>query len=99
MKREGSSGLVVLLLAASLAACASLPAQEMSDARQAIEAARAAGGDRYTPQTLEQAETLISVAIREASEGDYRAARLAARRAKQQAVIAREAAMSVQVVN
>jgi hypothetical protein len=90
--------LPVLLLALTLAGCSTMPVQEVSDARQAIGSARNAGGERYTPETLQEAERLVTRALRDLSEGDYRAARSAALSAKQQAIIAREAALSVQGV-
>lgn len=85
-----------LALGAALAACASAPVQEMSDARQAIRAARLAGGERYTPSTLGEAERLIAQASEQLSQGDYRQARNMALTAKQRAVWARKAALAVQ---
>ena len=99
MNRQGSSlraGLVLSILVVALAGCASAPVQEMSDARQAISAARAAGGERYTPETLEEAERLINRASHELSLGRYNLARSAALSAKQRAMSAREAALAVQ---
>lgn len=99
MMRSGSSPRLVicaLLFSVALGGCASLPLQEVSDARQAIDAARAAGGERYTPETLREAESLIDRALGELSAGDYRAARSAALSAKRRAILAREASLSVQ---
>lgn len=88
-----------LLLGAALAACSSAPVQEMSDARQAIRAARLAGGERYTPQTLGEAERLIARASELLVQGEYRQARHSALTAKQRAVWARQAALAVQNVD
>ena len=99
MTRLGSSprravfGVVFLL---SVSGCSTLPVQEVSDARQAIDSARLAGGDRYTPETLNEAERLVARALRDLSDGDYESARSAAASAKQQAILAREASLSAQ---
>lgn len=90
----GPAGLVALV--AVLCGCSGLPVQEVSDARQAIGAARAAGGDHYAPETLHAAEVLVARALDGLSTGDYGAARAAARSAKQRAILAREVALSVQ---
>lgn len=102
MARMGSSArmlLAVSLLGLVLTGCTTLPVQEVSDARQAISAARAAGGERYTPETLQQAEQLVDQALKNLAAGDYHSARAAALTAKQQAIYAREAALSVQMAN
>lgn len=102
MRDAGSSlrkALALLTLTGAIFGCSSLPVQEVSDARQAISSARAAGGERYTPQTLEQAERLIDQALADLALGHYRSARTAALTAKQRAIYAREAALSVQPTN
>jgi hypothetical protein len=43
----------------ALAACAGAPVQEMSNARQAIRAARDAGAEKAAPQKLSEAEALL----------------------------------------
>lgn len=88
---------IVLLL--GLSACANLPVQELSDARQAIEAAKIAGGEQYSPTTLEQAERLAAEASRQLARGDYHDARATALLAKRHALLARQAALSVQVID
>ncbi|RFA30438.1 hypothetical protein CAI21_05015 [Alkalilimnicola ehrlichii] len=67
----------------------------MSDARQAINAARAVGDELANPQALEEAELLIEAASRALSEGRYREARSAAMAAKRSAMLAREASLGV----
>ena len=53
----------LLCLCVVLVACAtSPPVQEMSDARQAIAAAREAGAQQYAPEELAEAEQLLAAA-------------------------------------
>lgn len=78
-----------------LAACTVLPpVQEMSDARQAIKAAREAQADEYAPQKLRSAEDSMELATRTLEQGEYEAARMAATVAKALAIKARDAAMA-----
>jgi hypothetical protein len=79
-----------------LVGCAGLPVQEVSDARQALGSARAAGGEHYTPETLQAAVALIDRALNDLSDGDYKSARHAALSAKKRAILAREVALSAQ---
>jgi hypothetical protein len=87
---------IVLLLAVAAGAlgCAtrSPPVQEMSDARQAIHAARAAGSDLAQPQALELAEELLEQASHALAERRYSEARAAALEAKRNAIRARRLA-------
>jgi len=73
--------LITAVIAAQ--ACTSVPTQEMSDARQSIEAARLAadvsGGD-YSE--LERAELLLRQARQDLRVGNYRAARRSANKAR-----------------
>lgn len=71
------------------------PVQEMSDARQAIQAARSVGSERYTPETLNEAERLLAQATRDLKRGAYAQARDAALSAKRRAIVAREATLKV----
>lgn len=71
-----------------LAGCAGLPAQEMSDARQAIRVARDAGAQRVAPATLEDAQARLQRAEVALRAGEYREAR---REASEAAGRAREA--------
>lgn len=72
-----------------LSGCASAPVQEMSDARQAIEAARSAGADQRSPKALNDAENLLLKAERRLEEGDFKEARNNAAAAKDAAIKAR----------
>lgn len=89
--------LLSLLAALSVFAvgCAMVPAQEMSDARQAIQAAEAAGADTYAPRALDHARALLEQAQAELAVQDYAAARRSAQESKDAAIQAREAADDV----
>lgn len=65
----------VSALCCGMAACASAPVQEMSNARQAIDAARAAGAAKIAPQTLTEAQTLLEAAEASLQQRSYREAR------------------------
>lgn len=83
---------LLLLLSLLLAGCAMVPAQEMSDARQAIQAAETAGAAERAPRVLGLAQALLDQAQAELAVEDYAAARRSARAAKEAAIRAREAA-------
>lgn len=83
---------IILILSVSGAGCAMVPAQEMSDARQAIQAAEAAGADTLAPRALDHARALLEQAQAELTVQDYSAARRSARESKEAAILAREAA-------
>jgi hypothetical protein len=77
---------------AMLAGCAVVPAQEMSDARQAIQAAEAVDAEDHAPRALGLARALLDQAELELAVKDYSAARSSARASKAAAIQAREAA-------
>lgn len=84
-----------LLVAFALAGCAVLPpVQEMSDARQAIDAAREARAGTYAPDTLQQAERYLQIATQDLERGAFEQARSAAMAAKTEAVKARDQALA-----
>lgn len=58
-----------------LAACAVLPAQEMSDARQAIQAARQIQAAQYAPELMGEAERQLLAAEEAVKSGSYPRAR------------------------
>jgi replication-associated recombination protein RarA len=64
-----------VLVALCVAACAGAPVQEMSNARQAIRAARDAGAAKTAPQTLNEAQTLLDRAEGNLQRREYRDAR------------------------
>ena len=68
-------GILLIVLCAGLWSCAGVPAQEMSNARQAIRAAREAGAERIAPQQLSEAQTLLEQAEESLQRRDYRNAR------------------------
>jgi hypothetical protein len=78
--------LVASLALLALAACAGPPVQEMSDARQAIEAAEEAGAIEHAPMQLRFARDLISSAESKLEKRAYNQARRDARLAREKAV-------------
>ncbi len=89
-KRLRSSSLAVACLA--LAACASAPVQEMSDARQAIHVAEQTSIAPPAADTLQKARQLLLKAQSELEAGAYDNARQHALDARDQAIRAREQA-------
>ena len=66
---------ILVVAALALAGCAGAPVQEMSNARQAIRAARDAGAERAAPQKLNEAEALLIRAEDSLERRAYREAR------------------------
>jgi hypothetical protein len=66
---------LIWLLGLGLTACAGAPVQEMSNARQAIKAARDAGAEKVVPQTLSEAQALLERAEVNLQRRAYRDAR------------------------
>ena len=75
-----------------LAACVSAPVQEMSDARQAIQAAEEAGAAALAPDALRDAKQLLTSAERKLQRQAYASARQDARESRRKAAEALEAA-------
>ncbi len=77
-----------ILLAAVfvVAACESMPVQEMSDARQAISAAREAGAEEHAADQLTAAEAALEKAERFLTTRSYGVARREAVTAKSAAI-------------
>ncbi len=83
-----------LLALITVAGCAvSAPVQEMSNARQTIQAAKEAGADQYAPELLSIAEKLLDRAAHKLKEKDFHVARNFAVEAQQQAMLARQKAL------
>lgn len=80
--------LALIAAAACIAACKGPPIQEMSDARQAISAARAAGAEQLAPQDLKAAQAAIAKAENDLHQAHFTRARLAAQEAKRRAAAA-----------
>lgn len=84
-----------ILVLAVMAGCATAPTQEMSDARQAVQAARDAGANLHTPVAMESAEHELSQAEHELRGRNYKIARNDALSAKQGAIKARNMALAI----
>jgi hypothetical protein len=85
----------VAVLLSLLAACGGAPVQQMSDARQAVRAAQAAGAGEYAPEQLGKAQRLIEEAQQDLRRHDYRSAEQAAVEARRSALEALEVSRSV----
>ena len=79
---------VLTSLLAGLVACASAPVQEMSDARQAIAAARAAGATARAPDDFQAAQAAMTRAESHLQLHEYSRARVEAVEAKRDATAA-----------
>ncbi len=77
--------IAVFVGVACLAGCSSAPVQEMSDARQAIAAARVAGATETSSPDLYAAQAAINRAERHIEAQEYTRALLAAKEAKRHA--------------
>ncbi|MDX1251737.1 MAG: LysM peptidoglycan-binding domain-containing protein [Gammaproteobacteria bacterium] len=76
--------------------CASVPpTQEMSDARQALDAAREADASRYAPRAMKGANQLLSQAEQKLEAGAFKQAQESALAAKQEASRARAMAAAL----
>lgn len=74
---------------ALVTACATAPVQEMSNARQALDAAKSVGADQHAPSSYQQAETLLKKAEQDLADHDYTGARENADAARDAAIKAR----------
>lgn len=84
--------LAALFAGPLLAGCAGMPLQEMSDARQAVRAAESAGAQKYAPELLVEAKSLVETARQNMHKGEYRQAREEAVLARDKATEARRVA-------
>lgn len=75
-------------------ACAAIPAQEMSDARQAIQAAKEVGAQEFAAGELGNAERLMQQAEEDLNMGFYGRAQKKAAQAKRQAMAAHNKAVT-----
>lgn len=78
-----------------LSGCATAPIQEMSDARQSLQAAQEAGADRYAASTLSRAQMALEQAERKLEDRAFKEARLNAVAAKAEAMDAQEIAFAI----
>lgn len=86
---------LVLSLLVLLAACAAAPTQEMSDARQSVQAAHDAGADKFASQNLSNAEEYLKKAERELELRFFSRARHDAIVAKSEALKAQNVALVI----
>ncbi len=84
--------LAALAVSLVLVGCASAPVQEMSDARQAIQAAADAGAEEAAPEALQDARLLLDRAQKKLARQAYNSARTDAKEARRRAAEALEAA-------
>jgi len=82
--------ITIICLVIALSACVSAPVQEMSDARQAIQAAKEAGADSQSQANLLKAEQLLKQAQQALEHGEYKMARNRARAARNEALEAQK---------
>jgi len=80
--------LVLFLVLVCLTGCSGAPVQEMSDARQAIAAARVAGAPDRAPNDFAAAQAAITRAETHLQAQEYTRARIAALEAKRHAAVA-----------
>lgn len=80
---------VVTLIVGLFAGCATAPVQEMSNARQALDAARLVGAETRAPESYQQAEALLKKAEEDLAAHDYGNARDNADAARDAAIKAR----------
>jgi len=78
--------LATLILVLALAACAGAPVQEMSNARQAVAAARQMGAEHAAANEMAEAERLLQSAQAALDRGDYGIARTDANSARDHAL-------------
>jgi hypothetical protein len=88
--------LLTLLSASCLSGCAAPPTNEISQAQQAVEAALAAGADRYAVAQYESAAKALKSAQEAVTQRDYRLALNHALDSREQARIAEKEALSQQ---
>ena len=75
-----------------LLGCGSAPVQELSEARQAIEAARVAGAEQHAPESYEKAQAHLQAAEEMLDGRHFKNARENAALARDEAILAREQA-------
>lgn len=85
----------IVFLLLILSACAAYaPVQEMSNARQSLQAAKDANADRYANSLLNEAKQRLHSATIELDAGEYERARILALEAKHLALKARQLSMN-----
>lgn len=79
---------VIAVLGLLLSACSSAPVQEMSDARQAIAAARQMNAVEHAPGLMQRALQQLTVAENALEDRAWKSARLSAIAAREDAIAA-----------
>ncbi len=92
LRRGLAQGLCALFVSALFVGCAPAPVQEMSEARQAIDAARAAGAEQHARPQLDEAHSLLDTAQEMLNDRRFRDAKRSASQARDAAIRARETA-------
>ena len=88
----------IVLLGITVSACSiTAPVQEMSNARQSIQAAKDANAENLARNILSEAKERLQSARRELDAGEYENARILALEAKQLALKAKQLAASKKV--
>ena len=89
---------VVMGFCLMLSACVSVPSQEMSDARRALDSAEQAGARTVLPDAMGRASAALDSASRALRAGQYDDARGLARAARDEAIAARMLATRLQQI-
>lgn len=98
LARRLRTGLAVTAVVV-VGACAQAPVQDMSNTRQTIRAAEAAGADRAAPETLASAREGLRKAEEHLKHRQYRAAQRAATDAREKAYEALQTAEAARSTN
>jgi hypothetical protein len=77
---------IACCIVAGLTGCVSAPAQAMSDARQAVQAASQSGGEQRAPEKMQAARTALAQAETALRKFQFRQARLNAETARALAI-------------
>ncbi len=87
--------MVMLSITAAIIGCVGIPAQEMSDARQAIQAAHHVKAKSYVPAAWRKAKQNLMLASQNLEAGQFKQARQIANFAKEQAISAYHMAIAI----
>lgn len=85
---------LLVLMTMVVTACASAPVQEMSDARQALDAALRAGAAERAPAQTQAAQSSLAEAEKSLKQRNFSHARQNAQQARSQAIEAQRIAQS-----
>jgi hypothetical protein len=99
LNHRARAAVAIAFLAAALGGCASVPSQEMSDARRALDAARAARAAELVPEVMARADGALADASDALRRGDFERARARADAARESAIVARRLAIRIDAVD